>query len=146
MQTPTYRKNARIISILLGLVFLLCLVFIFLYPSLHKTGGLTAHIYQDGKQIHSIDLSLVTAPYELTVTDKNGNYNLIEIRPGSIGITDASCPDKLCVHMGFQETSLLPITCLPNNLVIRLERQESSLDGVTGNLSPSSDDLDGISY
>lgn len=131
MHTPAYRKNALIIGILLGIVFIFCLIFIFLFPSLQKTDGLTAHVYRDGTLIHTIHLDSVTDPYEITVSGENGNYNLIEVRPGSIGITDASCPDKLCVHMGFQESSLLPITCLPNNVVIRLAHASDSPDGVT---------------
>lgn len=138
MQTPTYRKNALIISILLGVVFVICLIFVLWIPRFQKTDNLTALIYQDGSLIHTIDLGAVSAPYELTVSDNNGHYNLIEVRPGSIGIVEADCPDKLCVHMGFQNTTLLPITCLPNNVVVRI---------VTGNSTPDGEiDFDGISY
>lgn len=131
MQTLSYRKNALIIGIVLGIVFVICLIFIFLFPSLQKSKNLTALVYQDGKLIHTIHLGLVTDDYELTISGDNGQFNLLEVRPGSVGITDASCPDKLCVHMGFQETTLLPITCLPNNVVVRIVESSDSLDGVT---------------
>lgn len=134
MQHPNYRKNALILSILLGIVFILCLIFIWFFPSYEKGGNLTAFVYQDGKLLHTIHLGLVTDPYEITVTDDTGNYNVIQVCPGSIGIIEASCPDKLCVHMGFRESSLLPITCLPNNLVIRFESEDTSPDAISASL------------
>ena len=54
-------------------------------------------------------------------------------KTGKIKIADASCPDKLCVNMGYISEPLMPITCLPNHLVIRIvnDGEESpSLDGV----------------
>ena len=133
MQSNLYRKRALMIGAAIGLVFVICLIYIVLFPSFKNKDGLTAHIYQDGHLLHSIPLDSVTKTYEITVKDEMGNYNLIEVRPGSIGITDASCPDKLCVHMGFQESTLLPITCLPNQVVIRLEKSTVTgvLDGTT---------------
>lgn len=139
MQTPSYRKNALYISILLGILFLFCLVFLFLSSRSQEEGELTALVYQNGTLLYTIPLSEVTESYTLQVTDEKGNYNILEVRPGAIGIIDASCPDKLCVHMGFQKNTLLPITCLPNNVVVRLEnrtadkadRKNPALDGVT---------------
>lgn len=87
-------------------------------------GRVIADIYQDGELIQSILLDNVTETYTFTITNKNGGYNEIEVRPGSIGILSADCPDKLCVHQGFISTSLLPITCLPNRLVIQIRVEE----------------------
>lgn len=142
MQSNLYRKRALMIGAAIGLVFVLCLIYILIFPSAQTTDGLTAHIYQDGTLIQSIDLGLVTETYEINISDEDGNYNIIEIRPGSVGITDASCPDLLCVHMGFQSSSLLPITCLPNKVIIRIERSLSpdAISGQTGDI------LDGITY
>ncbi len=135
MQHPNYRKNALILGIFLGIVFTFCLIFILVFPSYEKSSNLTAFVYQDGKLLHTIPLGLVTDTYEITVTDYMGNYNVIRVCPGSIGMIEASCPDKLCVHMGFRESSLLPITCLPNNLVIRFENNDTSLDATSAALT-----------
>ena len=58
-----------------------------------------------------------------------------EMVDGSIGIITADCPDKLCVHQGFISDSRLPITCLPNRLVIQLrpENQEK-IDSITADM------------
>lgn len=99
---------------------------------------ITADIYQNGVLLQSISLDNVTEAYTFTVTGENGCRNEIEVRPGSIGIVSADCPDKLCVHQGFISSSLLPITCLPNRLVIQIRA-----DGWDTNKAP---ELDIISY
>nr|WP_318684815.1 NusG domain II-containing protein [uncultured Acetatifactor sp.] len=97
-----------------------------------KEEGVTADVYQDGVLIESIDLSAVPESYTLTVTGENGCTNVVEVRPGSIGIISADCPDQICVRQGFIGSPLLPITCLPNKLVIQLRGHDAaSEDGGT---------------
>lgn len=96
--------------------------------------NLTANIYQDGHLIESIDLSTVRESYTFTVKGSNGAYNKIEVRPGEIAVVEASCPDKVCVNMGFIKNQSLPISCLPNKLVIKIEN------------ATDSQNIDGISY
>ncbi len=86
--------------------------------------GFAADIYQNGKLIASVPLSEVREAEHLTVTGDGDCRNEIEIRPGSIGIVSADCPEQLCVRQGFISGSGLPITCLPNRVVILL-RPES---------------------
>lgn len=93
----------------------------------------TAYIYQDGTLIKTIDLSMVRETSLLTVNASDGGYNIIEIRPGQIAVTEASCPDHVCVKQGFIRTSMLPITCLPNKLVIQLKENTTGVtpDAIT---------------
>ena len=90
-----------------------------LLPAGDKT-EYTADIFQNGILIMSIPLAEETESRTFTVEGDNGCVNEIEIRPGSIGIISADCPDKLCVGQGFISDTRLPITCLPNRLVIQL--------------------------
>lgn len=85
---------------------------------------ITAEIYQNGELIQSISLDSVTEPYTFMLHGENGCENEIEVRPGSIGIISASCPDKVCVNQGFVDNSLLPIVCLPNNVVIQVYEED----------------------
>lgn len=80
--------------------------------------ALLAEVYQDGSLIHSYRLDQITEPFTISVTAPNGGCNLITVRPGSIGIESADCPDQICVRQGFISNSLLPVTCLPHRLVI----------------------------
>lgn len=95
----------------------------------------TAQIYQDGTLVMSIPLDDVAQPRQFTLYGENGCSNTVEVRPGSIGIVAADCPDKICVQQGFLQDSRLPITCLPNRLVITLqpsrEEDDRQLDGIT---------------
>ncbi len=124
----TYLSTA-LIGIILILLSVISLLWILL-PR-HKNGGYIADIYQNGNLIASIPLTDVSTPYTVTVTGASGCTNEIEIRPGSIGIISADCPDKLCVHQGFISDSRLPVTCLPNRIVILLRPKDGTADSVT---------------
>ena len=94
--------------------------------------ALEARIYRDGTLYQTIDLTTVTEPYTIAVPAPEGGFNTIEVRPGAIGICDADCPDKLCVKMGYADSSLLPIICLPHSLVIEVvEKEGVKVDGVS---------------
>lgn len=118
--SPKDRANPA--AFLIGAVLILLSVtslILILLPRDRKS-GFTADIFQNGNLIASISLDEVREPYCFTVTGEAGCTNEIEVRPDSIGIISASCPDKLCVHQGFISDSRLPVTCLPNRIVILL--------------------------
>lgn len=96
-----------------------------------KTGSV-AEIYQNGKLIKTIHLDTVTENYSFTVSGEDGVYNIVEVHHGEIGIIEASCPDGLCINMGFIHSSAMPVTCLPNKLVIKIVSENGSPDTVDG--------------
>jgi hypothetical protein len=81
-----------------------------------RAGGGTAVILQDNEVIRRIDLSAVTEPYSLRIDNSSGGYNIVLVEKGRISVTEASCPDKICIHQGKISDSLKPIVCLPNGL------------------------------
>ncbi|HIQ98884.1 MAG TPA: NusG domain II-containing protein [Candidatus Scybalocola faecavium] len=97
---------------------------IFLLQNIHPDGRI-ARIYHHGECIETIDLDQVREAYEFTVAGENGAYNTIRVEPGRIAIIQASCPDKVCVHMGYISDSAAPITCLPNEVVIRITGKDT---------------------
>ena len=99
-----------------------------------KVSNAVANIYQNGTLIRSIDLEAVEESYTFKIEGENGAYNTVLVEPGCISITDASCPDKVCISQGRISDGVLPITCLPNGIVIQIETQDtanSTLDGMT---------------
>ena len=94
----------------------LCAAGFFLLP--RPDGGDTALIYKDGALIESIDLSKVTEPYTITL-NWEGRENVISVGPGYIAITQAGCPDQICVKHGPLAHGAMPIVCLPNRVVIK---------------------------
>ncbi len=60
-----------------------------------------------------------------------GDTNTIEISGGQVRMTEADCPDKLCIHTGKISQSGQTIVCLPNKVVISISGENSSVDAHT---------------
>ena len=58
----------------------------------------------------------------------NGGSNILAIENGEAWLSDADCPDLLCVKQGHVHYNGQTITCLPNRLTVTIEGGES--DGV----------------
>ncbi|WP_029230718.1 NusG domain II-containing protein [Butyrivibrio sp. VCB2006] len=81
---------------------------------------------QDGKQVVvSVD-GVVVSTYSL---NDNGTYeiegynkglNTLVIENGVAYMSDASCPDHLCMHMGKISKVGQSIICLPNRVVVEI--------------------------
>lgn len=60
-----------------------------------------------------------------------GDTNVCEIRDGKAAMTEATCPDKLCMHQKAIDETGGTIICLPNKVVIEGEKAAgSSQDGL----------------
>lgn len=116
-ENTSWRKPAAVITAFLLLLSAASLLYLL---SGESGADYAADIFQNGILIKNIYLSDVSETYTFTVQGENGCVNEIEVRPGSIAIISADCRDKICVHQGFISDAKLPITCLPNRLVIRL--------------------------
>lgn len=115
-------KSWKIALIALGLAVVLGgLLALWLVISQWKTGGSVARVYQDGKEVYAVDLSQVKEPYLKEITGEGGARNVLRIEPGKISMAEASCPDQVCVHTGAIDSGILPIVCLPNHIVVRIE-------------------------
>ena len=126
----TIRKRALLLG--MGLLIILLVSCIFIYLRYQDTSkSYIAYIYQQGILVEQIDLSSVTQEYTLTINAPNGGKNIVRIEPNAITITEADCPDLLCVHQGTIRNDLLPITCLPHQLVIELRANNTDIDTVT---------------
>jgi hypothetical protein len=135
----TYQKNACILLILL--VILLTVSCLWIWSPLSRVlhhGKPIAYIYQNGELLEQIDLESLPQTYQFTITNDIGQWNKVEVSPGSISIIHANCPNQLCVAQGFTDSSLLPITCLPHRLVIWVRYESAPL--------PSEQPMDTITY
>lgn len=85
-------------------------------------------IIQDGMRIGSYSLK---EDRTISVSGEEG-YNLILINNGNVKVSDADCPDKLCIKQQTIERNGESIICLPHKLVVLIEsEEESDLDAVT---------------
>lgn len=88
----------------------------------------TAQIISGGEVLYTFDLSHTSD--RIIRVEQGGGYNIIEITDGKIHVTEADCPDKVCINTGFLQGGA-PIVCLPNRLVIRYA-QGGELDAAAG--------------
>jgi len=111
---------------ILGAVLAVCLglSFFLLMPGEAATH---AEILSDGKLMYTVDLRIDRQIY---ISNGSGGKNMIHIKDGKIGVTEANCPDHYCMHRGFCNSGA-QIVCLPNKLVIRFTG-ESEIDMVAG--------------
>ena len=63
---------------------------------------------------------------EFTVPGYQGGINSIMIRNGSVLVSDADCPDKLCVKMGRINRAGETIVCLPHRVVVEIKMNSVS--------------------
>lgn len=89
--------------------------------------AVSAEIYSGGRLLRTIFLD---KDQEFTVEAPQGGYNTILIRGGKIAVTDADCPDGVCMGQGFRNGGP-PIVCLPNRLEIRFVEPQA-VDAAVG--------------
>ena len=117
-------KTPKIWILVLVLFCALCVGAFLLLRS--DRGGTVAVISVDGEELDRIDLSRVKEPYDIEV-DTGYGRNLVHVEPGAISVTEADCPDRICVAMGKLQGGGIPIVCMPHHLIIQIEGSE--IDG-----------------
>lgn len=94
-----------------------------------------------GAQVQVRVAGEVTATYSLrqdrSVTIQGvGGTNLLVIQDGKAAITEADCPDALCVGMGSISKNGQSVVCLPHQVVVEVisesEADDSGVDLVAG--------------
>ena len=107
------------IIILAALAAVLILLSILFLTS--RTDGTTAQIILDGEVIREIDLSRVDESYSFVVDDGSGGTNRVVVEPGRICVSEANCPDGICISQGWLSDQDVPIVCLPHRLIIKIK-------------------------
>ncbi len=92
-------------------------------------GSKIAGIYQDGSVLHSIALNRVKKPYTIKIEGRNG-INIVSVESGRICVSEADCPDKLCVKCRWISKPGQMVVCLPNRLMIKIKNEAG--DGIDG--------------
>ena len=91
--------------------------------------GISAIIEQDGETVAELNLNKNT---EFVLNDGKGGSNTITVQNGHISVTEANCPDLVCVRTGAISQTGEVIACLPHKLIITISSdQTDSLDSLT---------------
>lgn len=122
------RKN-DLVLILLMLVIGVLGVAVIIYIQREDTISGEALVTIDGKEYGRFPLDEDRVEH---IQVSESSYNILEIRDGHADITDASCPDSVCVNHWKVSKKNQSIICLPNKLVVTIVNgAESDVDIVT---------------
>ncbi len=95
------------------------LLFLLLSPS----NGRYVQVKADGSVIARYPLDKnITVPI-----NTGGGKNIMEIQDGQVFVSEADCPDGLCVNTGKISKTGQTIICLPHKLVIEITDSETSV-------------------
>lgn len=94
-----------------------------------NTHNAKAVVLIDGEEYRSFPLDTdVVERIELP----DGSYNVLVIEEGKADVTEASCPDGVCVNHRAVSKQNQSITCLPNKLVVEIRNgEEADVDAIT---------------
>ena len=71
----------------------------------------------------------------VTIHGVGGGTNELHIEHGTVYLSEATCPDRLCVKQGRISRDGQSIICLPNQVVVELRtgvQEEETPDGIAG--------------
>lgn len=89
--------------------------------AMHKKPAAQVEITVDGKLVRTLDLN---QDADLIIDGVNGSTNHLIIQDGTAWISEASCPDKVCVHQGKVSLNGELIVCLPNRVIAKIVAPE----------------------
>ena len=118
-----FGRNVIILIAAMVLISLLC-VAVFAIKS--QTGSRVL-IYVDGRLKCEYELSDDIA---VELEGYEGGSNRLVISEGEAFISDASCPDKLCIHQGRISKEGEELVCLPNRVIVKIEGKDAH-DAIT---------------
>lgn len=120
MKKANHKKMYR--DLALVTFFLLLAGVLFIVLRMNQDEGTGVIIRVDGQEVARYSFSQ-EGRYEL-----NGGTNILMIEDGNAWLTDADCPDKLCVRQGKISVSGQVITCLPNRLTVTVYGVDGGVD------------------
>ena len=118
-------KLKKDIILLLGIILAAFLLWLIPYL-LNKDASAMVTVYQNGHEIGKYPLG---KEQTISIPSGEGGYNLLFISGGEASISDADCPDGLCVRQRAVDRNGESIICLPHKLVIQITAgKERELD------------------
>lgn len=88
---------------------------------MHKKPAAAVEVTVDGQPAGTFDLNENT---DTVIEGFNGGTNHLVIQDGNVWISEATCPDKVCVHQGRVSMNGEIIVCLPNRMIAKVVAPE----------------------
>lgn len=114
-------KNTGKRELLLVVAILAAATFLYLINRVsHRDPAAVVDISVDGEVVETLDLSI---DRELTIQGAGDGTNHLIIQNGQVWVTEASCPDHLCIRQGKISMDGQVIVCLPNRMTAAIRGQ-----------------------
>lgn len=112
--------------LIIFIIVVVCFCFLLFIPK--KQVGNEIVIIKSGEEWKRLSL---TANTSIEITGENGEKNKLEIKDGYANITEANCPDKLCIKQKKIKYSGEQLVCLPHKLIVKVTGTiKSDLDSI----------------
>lgn len=120
MRQRISKNDVKFMAVLVALVIVVLGVF---YVVMQKDPGTQVIVTVDGEEYGRYSLD---EEQEIPIVIDGVTTNLLVIKDGVADMTEANCPDKLCVHQREISKSNEMIVCLPNKVVVEISGGEES--------------------
>lgn len=126
-----FEDKKKLRDVILVAALLIIAAGAWLFIELSRTDGKYVVVVVDGTETARYSLA---EDAEFTLESANGGYNKVVISGGKADVTEASCPDKVCVNQHSINRTGETITCLPNKTVLKVigeSEAETEIDFVS---------------
>lgn len=128
MEDKMEKRIARADFLLIGVLLLIGIVSFFVIR-INQQSGSTVRVLVDGKAYGTYQLA---KEQSIPIQIDGVVTNTLQIADGQANMTEADCPDQLCVHQNAISRQGETIVCLPNKIVVEVEKAEAAeLDSVS---------------
>ena len=117
------KKNDIVLIAIILAVTAVCLLGMRIWQKNNTNGNAVAVVTIDGDVYGEYPLS---EDYTERIEFPDGSYNVLTIKDGFAKVSEASCPDQICVHHNRIKYSEETIVCLPNKLVVTVQGGEDN--------------------
>ena len=111
-------KKHRNDIILLSVVLLAGILLLVIFTIVLKDTGETVVVTVDGEEILRAPLD---EDAEFWIEGYDGGENLLVIKDGTARITEADCPEQICVRTG-TASEIKSIVCAHNRVIVSIEK------------------------
>lgn len=117
------RRIRRADSILFLIIVLVGVLLLGIYLFYPRKEAAQMIVTMDGKEYCSASLATnQTIPIE----EDGATINVITIEDGEVYMSDATCPDQLCIKQGHKSKDGETIVCLPHRVVVTVLSEDAA--------------------
>ena len=83
--------------------------------------NISTPVFDGASESDILDTLDLANDQELTINGVSGGTNHLIIKDGEVWVSEATCPDKICVHQGKIHLDGEIIVCLPNKMTAQIK-------------------------